>query len=123
MLALEGILMEPMVEIKHLKKYFPIESGFLKKTVRQLKAVDDVSFTIQEGETFGLVGESGWQNDHRKDSSNSRLQELSCSRGKMSPQYVERPSMNTGKIFRPSSKTLTHPSTAACESGASLENR
>jgi oligopeptide/dipeptide ABC transporter ATP-binding protein len=59
MLALEGILMEPLVEIKSLKKYFPIESGFLKKNIRQLKAVDNVSLTIQEGETFGLVGESG----------------------------------------------------------------
>ena len=58
-LALEGILMEPMVELKDLKKYFPIKSGFFKKVSRQLKAVDDVSLVIEEGETFGLVGESG----------------------------------------------------------------
>jgi oligopeptide/dipeptide ABC transporter ATP-binding protein len=59
MLAMEGILMEPIIEINNLTKYFPIESGFFKKNTRQLKAVDGVSLSIQEGETFGLVGESG----------------------------------------------------------------
>ena len=47
----------PLVEVKHLKQYFPITTGFLKTTM--LKAVDDVSFTIGKGETLGLVGESG----------------------------------------------------------------
>ena len=47
----------PLVELKHLKQYFPITTGFLKTTM--LKAVDDVSFTIGKGETLGLVGESG----------------------------------------------------------------
>lgn len=46
-----------LVEVKHLKQYFPITTGFLKTTM--LKAVDDVSFTIGKGETLGLVGESG----------------------------------------------------------------
>ena len=46
-----------LVEVKHLKQYFPITTGFLKTT--PLKAVDDVSFTIGRGETLGLVGESG----------------------------------------------------------------
>jgi len=46
-----------LVEVKHLKLYFPITTGFLKTTM--LKAVDDVSFTIGRGETLGLVGESG----------------------------------------------------------------
>ncbi len=46
-----------LVEVRNLKKYFPIKSGMMNKTV--LKAVDDVSFTIDEGETLGLVGESG----------------------------------------------------------------
>ena len=47
---------EYLVEVSHLKQYFPIRSGF--KTI-PLKAVDDVSFSIKPGETLGLVGESG----------------------------------------------------------------
>ncbi|MBQ9988424.1 MAG: ATP-binding cassette domain-containing protein [Clostridia bacterium] len=47
----------PLVQVKNLKKYFPINTGFMKTT--QLKAVDDVSFSISRGETLGLVGESG----------------------------------------------------------------
>ena len=46
-----------LVEVKHLKQYFPVNTGFLKS--RPLKAVDDVSFTLKKGETLGLVGESG----------------------------------------------------------------
>jgi len=48
-----------IVEIKSMKKYFPIQSGFLKRTIGYVKAVDDVDMYIREGETFGLVGESG----------------------------------------------------------------
>lgn len=48
-----------LLEVKHLKKYFEIRKGFFGKNVRILKAVDDVSFSIRKGETFGLVGESG----------------------------------------------------------------
>lgn len=49
-----------MFEIKNLKTYFPIEDGFIiKKKVADIKAVDDVSFTINRGETLGIVGESG----------------------------------------------------------------
>ena len=48
-----------MIKVEHLKKYFPITSGLIRKKVVYLKAVDDVSFTIKDGETFGLVGESG----------------------------------------------------------------
>ena len=46
-----------LVQVSHLKQYFPVSTGFLKTTM--LKAVDDVSFSIQRGETLGLVGESG----------------------------------------------------------------
>jgi oligopeptide/dipeptide ABC transporter ATP-binding protein len=49
----------PLLEVKHLKKFFPIRHGFLRKTVGYVRAVDDVSFFINEGETLGLVGESG----------------------------------------------------------------
>ena len=48
---------EYLVQVSHLKQYFPISTGFLKTTM--LKAVDDVSFDIRKGETLGLVGESG----------------------------------------------------------------
>ncbi|MEM7737531.1 MAG: ATP-binding cassette domain-containing protein, partial [Deinococcota bacterium] len=52
-------LKEAILEVKNLKKYFPIEKGFLRRVQGHVKAVDDISFTIYEGETFGLVGESG----------------------------------------------------------------
>ncbi|MGZ4121612.1 MAG: ABC transporter ATP-binding protein [Tumebacillaceae bacterium] len=48
-----------LLDVKGLKKYFPIEGGLLKRTVGQVKAVDDVSFSINKGETLGIVGESG----------------------------------------------------------------
>ncbi|OIJ16252.1 peptide ABC transporter substrate-binding protein [Anaerobacillus arseniciselenatis] len=48
-----------LLEVNGLKKYFPVKSGILQKTVGHVKAVDDVSFFIKKGETFGLVGESG----------------------------------------------------------------
>ncbi|MBR2928875.1 MAG: ATP-binding cassette domain-containing protein [Oscillospiraceae bacterium] len=49
---------EVLLEVKNLKKYFPVKNFFGRK-VGDLKAVDDVSFVIYKGETFGLVGESG----------------------------------------------------------------
>jgi oligopeptide/dipeptide ABC transporter ATP-binding protein len=48
-----------MLEVRHLVKHFPITRGLLKRTVGQVKAVDDVSFSVAHGETLGLVGESG----------------------------------------------------------------
>lgn len=50
---------QPLVEVKGLKKYFPINKGILQRKVGDVKAVDDVSFTIYKGETLGIVGESG----------------------------------------------------------------
>jgi peptide/nickel transport system ATP-binding protein len=50
---------EPLLEVKELKKYFPIRRGFFKRIVGYVKAVDNISFYINEGETLGLVGESG----------------------------------------------------------------
>lgn len=50
---------EKLLEVKNLKKYFPITGGLLRKTVGQVKAVDGVNLFIKRGETLGLVGESG----------------------------------------------------------------
>ena len=48
-----------ILEVSHLKKYFPIKGGFFGGVTGQVKAVDDVSFSIKRGTTMGLVGESG----------------------------------------------------------------
>ena len=48
-----------LLEVKGLQKFFPIRKGFWRRTVGQVRAVDDVSFYLNEGETLGLVGESG----------------------------------------------------------------
>ncbi len=49
---------EALLEVKQLKKYYEINQGWFKENT-QVKAVDDVSFSVMKGETFGLVGESG----------------------------------------------------------------
>ena len=48
-----------LLDIRNLKKYFPIQKGFLRRVVGCVYAVDDVSLFVRQGETLGLVGESG----------------------------------------------------------------
>jgi peptide/nickel transport system ATP-binding protein len=48
-----------LIDVRSLKKYFPIKAGFWNRVVGQVKAVDNVSFYVNHGETLGLVGESG----------------------------------------------------------------
>ncbi|WP_010271577.1 ABC transporter ATP-binding protein [Paenibacillus senegalensis] len=50
---------DALLEVNHLKKYFPITAGLFNRTIGHIKAVDDISLSINRGETFGLVGESG----------------------------------------------------------------
>jgi peptide/nickel transport system ATP-binding protein len=57
--AAESGSVEPLLNVTALKKYFPIRRGFLKRIVGNVKAVDDVNFHVNEGETLSLVGESG----------------------------------------------------------------
>lgn len=47
------------LKVKHLKVYYPVRGGFFRQVVDYVKAVDDISFELQRGETYGLVGESG----------------------------------------------------------------
>ena len=49
----------PVLEVKDLKKHFPVRKGLLRRTVGHVYAVDGISFSIGVGETLGLVGESG----------------------------------------------------------------
>jgi oligopeptide/dipeptide ABC transporter ATP-binding protein len=48
-----------LLEVRNLKKYFPIKGGIMRRTIGHVKAVDDVSFFVRHGETLGIVGESG----------------------------------------------------------------
>ena len=51
--------MQPLLEVRDLKTHFPVKRGFLQRTMDHVRAVDGVNFSLQPGETLGLVGESG----------------------------------------------------------------
>ncbi|MGH2536701.1 MAG: ABC transporter ATP-binding protein [Candidatus Promineifilaceae bacterium] len=55
----DGRRAQPLIDVQHLVKYFPVRSGIMRRVTDWVQAVDDVSFQIFKGETFGLVGESG----------------------------------------------------------------
>ena len=52
-------MLEPIIDVRNLKKYFPVTAGLFQRRVGWVKAVDDVSFKLYPGEVLGLVGESG----------------------------------------------------------------
>lgn len=56
---MENEMKIPFIRVENLKKYYPVKGGLVTHTVDYVKAVDDVSFSIREGEILGLVGESG----------------------------------------------------------------
>jgi ABC-type oligopeptide transport system ATPase subunit len=54
------VLGDPLLDVEHVKQYFPVKRGIvIDRTVGYVHAVDDVTLTMPEGETLGLVGESG----------------------------------------------------------------
>ena len=56
---METTRQQDFIQVNHLKKYFPVRGGVLQRVLAWVQAVDDVSFTVHEGEALGLVGESG----------------------------------------------------------------
>jgi oligopeptide/dipeptide ABC transporter ATP-binding protein len=56
---MEATKSQEFIQVNHLKKYFPVRGGVLQRVVAWVQAVDDVSFSVRDGETLGLVGESG----------------------------------------------------------------
>src|SRR5215218_8412805 len=54
-----GAAVTPVLDVRDLKKHFPVRKGLLRRTVGHVYAVDGISFSIGVGETLGLVGESG----------------------------------------------------------------
>ena len=65
---------EELVRVDNLVKYYAVKGGVFRREVAQVKAVDDVSFTINKGETLGLVGESGCGKTLQQDQTSPRLQ-------------------------------------------------
>ena len=57
--SVSGQIQNGILQVNNLKMYFPVTKGLLKRKTADVKAVDDVSFTVRKGETLGIVGESG----------------------------------------------------------------
>lgn len=85
---------EPLVRVEHLRVWFPIQKGILRRTVDHVKAVDDISFIIKKGHTLGIVGESG----SGKSTTGFALLKLNKSRGKILLGDHSLNEMDKGKI-------------------------
>jgi hypothetical protein len=80
-----------LLEVKHLKKHFPIKGGVFSKTIGYVYAVDDINFTLEKGETLGLVGKVVVENrplGARSCGSLNRRTVRSISRGRTSPPWI-----------------------------------
>ncbi len=88
---------EKLIQVKTIKKYFPIKGGLFQQVVGNVKAVDDVSFDIYNGETLGLVGESGCG---KSTLGRSILQLIKPSSGKVFFKDTELTNMNGEELRR-----------------------
>ena len=88
---------EPLLEVKNLHKYFPIRKGFRRKTVGNVRAVDDVSFFVNAGETLGLVGESGCG---KTTTSRCILRAMAPTSGEMLFRTIEGQTVDLAKLSR-----------------------
>ena len=93
----------PLLEVKHLRKFFPIHKGFFHRHVGDVRAVDDVSFFINEGETLGLVGESGCG---KTTASRCVLRAYQPSSGEMLFRTAEDKVVDLAKMSRPELRPL-----------------
>lgn len=92
-----------LLQVKNLKKYFPIHRGFFRNTVGNVRAVDDVSFFVNEGETLGLVGESGCG---KTTTSRCILRALTPTSGEMLFHTKEGSTVDLAKLSRPGLRPL-----------------
>ena len=72
-LAGRTVSTEPIMELRNLCKYYPVTKGITRRKVGEVKALDNVSFTILKGETVGLVGESGLREDNAREDHSAPL--------------------------------------------------
>ena len=102
----------PLLEVRNLRKLFAGKSSFFQKDKSWIKAVDDVSFTLNPKETLGVVGESGCGKSTMGRSvlrRSSRPPARSSTRERISPRQAVRSCGKCAQICRSFSRIRTHP--------------